>query len=401
MRYRVGKLLAGRLAGAVGTLALTILVSRVYGADGRGRMAIAMLIAVIGGSILAVGLDAAATYSVAAKRASAGRWRTFAFRWGVLVGGASCAVLVALSGPIAAACGVHRLDVVAGAAAVPAVIAANILLGAVLGDQRSSAYGVLLAVQGVVPAAFVIAIGVMHASLGWVLAGWTAGVWVSTVAAFAMLTGSPPGPPLEVRREIAYGWRTVLGTLLQLTNYRLDALLVAGFSGPAATGIYVVAVNVAEVLGYLPSAVEAALFPAFASASSGRRAALRRALLLVLVSTAGAALVMALLAPWALPEVFGSAFSASVEPLRLLLPGMIAIALVKVMSAYLMGLDRPFETTVVAGASAVCTIALDLLLIPRHGPSGAAVASSVAYALSAVLAAVLVFARARGRSDDT
>jgi Na+-driven multidrug efflux pump len=81
---------------------------------------------------------------------------------------------------------------------------------------------------------------------------------------------------------------------------------------------------------------------------------------------------------------------------------MIAIAIAKVLSSYLMGRGRPFETTLVSGVSAVGTIALDLVLIPRHGASGAAVASSLAYALSAALGAALVFGRQTpGRNAQT
>jgi O-antigen/teichoic acid export membrane protein len=401
MHRRVAVLFVGRLSAAGGMLALTVAISRAYGADGRGRVAIAMLIAVIGGGILALGLDAAATYSVASGRGAPGRWRTFALRYALAVGAAATAVVAALSGPIAAVCGVHRLDVICGAAAIPALIAANILLGSVLGEERTRVYAMLLAAQSVVPAAFVVVFVAAGSRLDWALIGWSGGAWVATACAWHY-AGRTDGEPLALRTEVAYGSRTVLGTLLQFTNYRLDGFLLAGFAGPAVTGIYAVAVNVAEVLGYLPTAVESALFPAFARAAGDSKAALRRALGIVVGVTTFGALILALVASWAIPRVFGSGFADSVRPLQLLLPGMIAIAIAKVLSSYLMGRGRPFETTLVSGVSAVGTIALDLVLIPRHGASGAAVASSLAYALSATLGAALVFGRQTpGRNAQT
>jgi O-antigen/teichoic acid export membrane protein len=48
-------------------------------------------------------------------------------------------------------------------------------------------------------------------------------------------------------------------------------------------------------------------------------------------------------------------------------------------SAHLMGSGRPGLNSAILGVGLVITVALDLLLIPRHGALGAAVASAVAY----------------------
>jgi Na+-driven multidrug efflux pump len=61
-----------------------------------------------------------------------------------------------------------------------------------------------------------------------------------------------------------------------------------------------------------------------------------------------------------------------------------------VVSAYLYGTGRPGLTSVAMGAGVVLTVVLDLLLVPRWGATGAAIASTVAY-LATTTTLVLVF----------
>jgi Na+-driven multidrug efflux pump len=48
----------------------------------------------------------------------------------------------------------------------------------------------------------------------------------------------------------------------------------------------------------------------------------------------------------------------------------------------------------------VCTVALDVILIPSHGGLGAAIASSVAYTLGGVLVALIFTRTLKGRLGD-
>jgi O-antigen/teichoic acid export membrane protein len=72
-------------------------------------------------------------------------------------------------------------------------------------------------------------------------------------------------------------------------------------------------------------------------------------------------------------------------PLVLLLPGIVAFAPVKVLAAYLAGAGLPRLFFRVSTSSLVVTVVLDLLLIPRLGIAGAALASSASYTTAAAV----------------
>ena len=71
-------------------------------------------------------------------------------------------------------------------------------------------------------------------------------------------------------------------------------------------------------------------------------------------------------------------------PLWLLLPGIVFMAAAKVISSYLSGIGKPIYTTYIAGGAVIVTVALDLLLIPPYGISGAAIASTITYTGTAI-----------------
>jgi O-antigen/teichoic acid export membrane protein len=93
--------------------------------------------------------------------------------------------------------------------------------------------------------------------------------------------------------------------------------------------------------------------------------------------------------------VFGPTMMPAVHPLWLLLPGIVTLTVAKIISSYLSGIGKPIYSTYLAAGSMILTVALDLLLIPRYGISGAAAASSIVYTCTAA-AAVWIFRRESG-----
>jgi stage V sporulation protein B len=72
----------------------------------------------------------------------------------------------------------------------------------------------------------------------------------------------------------------------------------------------------------------------------------------------------------------------SVAALRFLLPGVVILALGKVIAGDLAGRGLLLYNTLGSFTALTATVAFDLLLIPRLGINGAAIASSVSYALA-------------------
>ncbi len=186
------------------------------------------------------------------------------------------------------------------------------------------------------------------------------------------------------RSIVGFGARGQLGNLLWLVNLRLDFIILGAIAGPAPLGIYAVASKFAELMRLPATAANYVLYPRFTrqapeTALREARRLLRRACLL----TAAASPVLAAVSIVALPLLFGSAFRSAIVPACILLIGLSVEGAAAVGSAYLWGAGRPGANSMAMGAGVVLTVALDLLLIPRFGATGAAIASSVAYLATA------------------
>jgi O-antigen/teichoic acid export membrane protein len=203
------------------------------------------------------------------------------------------------------------------------------------------------------------------------------------------------------RRMLAFGIKAHMGRVMTLGNYRLDQWIVGAVAGTRELGLYSVAVAWAEALFFLPTALALVQRPDLVRASSReaeRQAsiAFRGALLITLILAVG----MTVLAPFLCVTLFGESFRGSVEMLRILALGAFGIVALKLLGNALTAQRKPMLETAAIGGAFVCTVALDVILIPAHGGLGAAIASSVAYLLGGVLVA-LIFTRAlKGRFGD-
>ncbi|MDN3025496.1 polysaccharide biosynthesis C-terminal domain-containing protein [Streptomyces sp. S.PB5] len=208
-----------------------------------------------------------------------------------------------------------------------------------------------------------------------------------------------PSAPLAAE-VLRYGARGQLGNLLLLVNLRLDFLAVGALSGPAVLGVYAVASKFAELVRLPAVAVHYVLYPRFARDGpllAGQE--MRRMLPRALAVTAAPVPLLLGAAALVLPLLYGPAFSAAVLPACILLGGLAFEGATAVCTAYLYGVGRPGLTSCAMGAGVAVTVVLDVLLIPRFGAVGAAVASSASYLVTAVVAVTLTWAVTRSRRN--
>ncbi len=239
------------------------------------------------------------------------------------------------------------------------------------------------------------------AGLGWGLIGAVLAVLASSVLAVAVLSvmlhrcGArfwPRWNSLVIKTTLKFGLRGYVANVLQFFNYRLDLFLVNYFLGPSSTGIYTVAVAMAEMLWYLPNAVGFVIFPKAANTTAeAMNRFTPRVFRLTLALTAAGAVALAIIGKPFIEIVYSPAFASAYGPMLALLPGVVLLGGGKVLTNEIAGRGYPQYNSIASGASLVLTVGLDLWLIPRLGVLGAAVASSVAYVAIFILA--LVFYR--------
>ena len=178
--------------------------------------------------------------------------------------------------------------------------------------------------------------------------------------------------------------------MAQFLNYRLAVFFIGFFAGVQAVGFYAISAMIAQLLWMLPQAAASVLLPTIAamreSAGAGVTLASGMSRSMIAVAPIAAVAVAALATP-VTPLVFGASFTPSLTPLYWLLPGVIALAPAIVLAAYFSGIGRPDINLRSSLAGLAVTVALGLLLIPRLGIKGAAIATAMSYVISAAVLA--------------
>lgn len=194
-----------------------------------------------------------------------------------------------------------------------------------------------------------------------------------------------------MRKASFYGFQAQLGSIIGFINYRVDLLLVNTFLDSLQAGFYALSFGIAEQLWLISGTACTILYPVISQDLGGEKSQQLTPVVarIVLELTLLAALAVCLFGGWFVRFLFSSDFMASVKPLNLLLPGIVAMSVSQVLTADISGRGKVIWNTYVVSFAAVTNIALNILWLPRYGISGAAMASSVSYSLSTVIRAVI------------
>ncbi|HOI56003.1 MAG TPA: oligosaccharide flippase family protein [Phycisphaerae bacterium] len=404
------------MAGLAANLLVSILVSRLLGPEKAGHLVMAM----VGPNVLALvgtlGLPAAVSHFLSRRPDDARRIAASALAWSLACGAALAGAYLAALPWVAPAAGVALPLAALAAAVIPLEILIQTTMAVCQGRQAfGRRMAILLSYRWLYAALAAGAVALGHRDPTAIVAASVAAYLLADVAALVTAVRLARGAAREgedagdggrevpsergglLRAMAAYGWRAHVSAVLMLLLLRADVYLVRWFTGDAAeVGFYSRGAQVAEVVLYFLLAVENVLFPRMSglppSEIPAAAAALcRRGLL------AGLALAVAFEAAshWLIVVPFGEAFAPSIAPLRILLPGVLAVGFARMLFAVFYAQERPWAPAVVTAVALALVTGLDLTLIPRWGIQGAAAASLAGYALAAV-ASLAWFARRNG-----
>lgn len=202
--------------------------------------------------------------------------------------------------------------------------------------------------------------------------------------------------PTLIKDLLRYGIKSHVGNLLKDLSYRADILILAYFAPAASVGFYAVAITLSEIVWKIPDAVGTVLLPKVAHIDASTARTFTPVVSRAVVWSVGAlALGLFILGEQMIELVFGRDFIPAFIPLLIMLPGTMSLALWKIiandMIAQGYALQYSFTTAIALGSMVV----FDLLLIPRFGISGAAMASTIAYVLATTAIIFLYMRRAR------
>ncbi|MEP6920914.1 MAG: flippase [bacterium] len=189
-----------------------------------------------------------------------------------------------------------------------------------------------------------------------------------------------------LRRMMSYGIKFHISILAGALIFRADLLVVNHFRGSSEAGVYSVASQVAMMLMLLPGVIATLLFPRVTAEQDVRG----ETTCLVSRHTAFVMLVCCLAAipfSYLLPLLYGRAFSDVPWQILILLPGVYLIGIESVLVQHLNAIGLPRAIPLFWLVTLLINIILVFALVPRFGARGAALASTISYALIFILIA--------------
>jgi len=183
-----------------------------------------------------------------------------------------------------------------------------------------------------------------------------------------------------MKESFIYGSKIYLANAFSFLNYRLDMFLIAFFMNPFSVGIYSIAVGLSEKLFVVSGAFSTVLFPKISSSKNKEaddfspKVARHTFFIFLLL-----ALFLIITSYPLILIFFGRDFLPAVLPLIILMPGIIAFGVGGVLAADLSGRGKPHFAIIGSLTCLLINIPLNILLIPKWGIAGAAVASAIGY----------------------
>ena len=386
-------------------LLISVLLSRGLGTEGRGIYSVVLLLPTFLVTFLNLGIGPATAYYIGrdATRMTAILRNNLALSiWISAFSIASGTLLIVFAGQALFPGAPQRL-LLLSLAAIPITLQQSFLVTIFQGLEDFKAYNLVLMTPHLVMLALIILfiwlfpMGVLGAIIAYI-----GGNLTSLLVAIVLLWNRAGGEPiftLKVERSYAgemlhYGLRSHFANILAFFNYRADVFLLNLLAGAGPVGIYSVAVAIGERLWLLPNSVSTVLLPRIAAMEGSEK---ERKLLTPMMSryVLWFSLLLAipafLLAKWGIVLLYSEEFAQSALALRLLLPGIVAMSVTKILANDISGRGRPGVNSYQSAVTFAINVGLNLYLIPRFGVSGVAIASSISYSLLALLKIVTYY----------
>jgi O-antigen/teichoic acid export membrane protein len=379
-----------RIVPGLVSMGLTAVLTRILVPASYGRYGLATLIMMIGASILFDWLGVALVRLYAGERKTNATLRTFWQIFLLLAG-----TLLAAAVPVSLAAGWAYL---VGALLIVAYSGFELAARVQMASFRAGRYLAMNLLRSLLILVFAVPIAALTLDGLWAAAGSALGMAAAALVGRPITAlRRPGGLDRALAREIAgYGFPIAVSmTLNGLINSGTRAL-VGGIGSTEELGYYTAAfVLIQNTLTMLGSGIEGAAFPlAVAAVERGDEAGARRQLVqnatLLLAVLAPAAIGMAVTAPAIAHNLVGASFETMAASLT---PWMCAGGLFgNLRSNYLdhafqLG-QRPHLQVWVTAVAGLLAMALAALLIPGFGAVGAAIAVTVATAVSCLHALI-------------
>lgn len=384
-----------RVLGIALGFGASVITSRILGPEGRGQFATAACLGAIGVQFGNLGLPAANTYFVSRDRrklsAAVGNSLLVSFVLGSF--GAVAALSVFTMFPELAP--VQGALLWLGLLSVPLGLCLLLMQNLLLAIQEIRAFNQ----QELSHKILALVLMLCLVPLGWVspqsviAVGLAASLIVSVQAIRTVVRHLEHRRPhvslATLRNGLHYGLKAYWAALFGFLVIRSDLLMVHMLRGDGPSGLYSIAATCADFLMILPIVIGSLLFPRLAQLTDkAEQWRLTRQTLKTLTPIMVIGLGACFLAAEPLIALaYGQPFAPASTAVLWLLPGILAMSVNTILMNCFAAQGMPPVTVYSPGLALIANIWLNLWLIPLWGIRGAAISSSISYAMMVLISA--------------
>ncbi len=400
---RVALTFATRVAMVVGSFGASIVVARWLSAHGLGELSVINVTVSLAVQIASIGLPSAIAYHVSKDRAVRVGASCNALLFGILAGIAASLVTVGLSFASPGLFGSVSPTLFAIAAiSIPFTLLMLLGYHVLLALEKPVLFNLLdVAAPLLMLFNAVLVLVVMRSGLV-MLVSFNTGANCLIGCAAVVIVGRKLWQGSEklrwridsnlFTRMFRTGIKFYIAIVAGLIIVRADLLIVNHFRGKAEAGVYAVASQLANLLMVLPGVIVTILFPKVAASDDQQgvlamRVTRHTSLVMFIICAATVPIA------FALPAVYGNAFSDSTIQLLILLPGVYLLSVQSVMAQQFLALGVPATISVFWILTAVLSVGLNLILVPKFGARAAAIDSTISYLFVFALVAIYSYVR--------
>lgn len=386
---QVGFTLMAQIAGVFLHILTTAVIARWLGPEGKGAIALALLIPAMLSVFLSGGINVANVYFAGSRKLDVcvltENSVKFAF-FSTLLGLMGVGILIVTGWLPVLVPGISQWMILLAMIGLPSGLLCGHFSAILQGLQRIITINVIHLIQSMltlvltIVLVIVLRLGLLGALLSYLGPGMVSLLIFAIILRREGGAFCPRWNPSIMRSVLSFGLKGYIGNVFQFFNYRLDAYFVNYFIGTRGVGIYSVSTGLAELLWHFPNAVGFVIFPkAAATKPEVMNAFTPRIFFITLGVTTLGAIGLVFLGKPLIQFIYSLTFISAYLPMLALLPGVILLGAAKVLTNEIAGRGYPQCNSVNAGFAFILTVILDLILIPHYGVLGAALASSIAY----------------------
>ena len=180
-------------------------------------------------------------------------------------------------------------------------------------------------------------------------------------------------------QELKYGIPLYLAALFIYLNYRADQLMVRSYLGNSQLGIYSISVQLAELAFVFPTSIASAFEGRLYSCEEKDRKKISAQIVRITFYITLVICIIGVLCKPLITVLYGQEYAPVGISMIILLIGIVFASIGKVSPAYFYTKGKPGIHLIVAAIVLAINILFNLVLIPKMGINGAALASTVSY----------------------